>query len=57
MGFHWVAKTEKYRNPKPQQEKRCSPVTKHASCLELITQAITNLIPLRFVVRTPHQTH
>ena len=50
VGFHWVAKTETYRDPKTQQEKRHSPVTKHASCRELITQAITHLIPLRFVV-------
>ena len=28
VGFHLVAKTEKYLDPKTQKEKRCSPVSK-----------------------------
>ena len=50
VGFHLVAKTEKYTDPKTQKEKRRSPVSKHAVCQELITQAVTNLIPFRFVL-------
>ena len=50
MGFHLVAKTEKYLDPKTQKEKRRSPVSKNESCRELIKQADTNLIPFRFVV-------
>jgi hypothetical protein len=50
VGFHLVAKTEKYTDPKTQQEKRRSPVSKNAVCQELIKQAVTNLIPFRFVL-------
>ena len=50
VGFHLVAKTEKYLDPKTQKEKRRSPVTKNEACRELIKQAVTNLIPFRFVV-------
>src|SRR5229473_6457450 len=35
---------------KTQKEKRRSPVTKHEACRELLKQAVTNLIPFRFVV-------
>jgi len=45
-----VAKTEKYVDPKTQKEKRRSPVSKNVVCQELIKQAVTNLIPFRFVV-------
>jgi hypothetical protein len=50
VGFHLVAKTEQYVDPKTQKEKRRSPVSKNEACRELIKQAITNLIPFRFVV-------
>ena len=50
MGFPLGAKTEKYTDPKTQQEKRRSPGSKTAVCQELITQAVTNLIPFRFVL-------
>jgi hypothetical protein len=50
VGFHLVAKTEKYVDPKTQKEKRRSPVSKNEVCQELIKQAVTNLIPFRFVV-------
>jgi hypothetical protein len=50
VGFHLVAKTETYLDPKTQKEKRRSPVSKNESCRELIKQAVTNLIPFRFVV-------
>lgn len=50
VGFHLVAKTQKYVDPKTQQEKRRSPVSKNAVCQELIKQAVTNLIPFRFVL-------
>ena len=50
VGFHWVATTEKYRNPKTQQEQRRSPVTTQESCRALIKPAVTHRIPLRFVV-------
>ena len=50
VGFHLVAKTEKYLDPKTQKEKRRSPVTKNELCRELIKQAGVNLIPFRFVV-------
>ena len=50
MGFHLVAKTEKYVDPKTQKEKRRSPVSKNEGCQELIKQVVTNLIPCRFVV-------
>jgi DDE superfamily endonuclease len=50
VGFHLVAKTEKYTDPKTQKEKRRSPVSKNTVCQELIKQAVTNLIPFRFVL-------
>lgn len=50
VGFHLVAKTEKYLDPKTQKEKRRSPVSKNEACRELIKQAGVNLIPFRFVV-------
>jgi len=45
-----VAKTQKYTDPKTQQEKRRSPVSKNAVCQDIIKQAVTNLIPFRFVL-------
>jgi hypothetical protein len=50
VGFHLIAKTEKYLDSKTQKAKRRSPVSKNESCRELIKQAGTNLIPFRFVV-------
>jgi hypothetical protein len=50
VGFHLVAKTETYLDPKTQQEKRRSPVSKNEVCRELITQAVTNRLPFRFVL-------
>src|SRR5215470_18363841 len=50
VGFHLVAKTEKYRDPKTQKEKRRSPVSKNTLCHELIKQAVRNHIPFRFVL-------
>ena len=50
VGFHLVAKTEKYVDPKTQQEKRRSPVSKNTVCQEQIKQAVTNRIPFRFVL-------
>src|SRR5216684_3088956 len=50
VGFHLVAQTETDLDPKTQKEKRRSPVTKHEACRELLKQAVTNLIPFRFVV-------
>ena len=50
VGFHLIAKTEKYLDPKTQKEKRRSPVSKNELCRELITQAGANHIPFRFVV-------
>jgi hypothetical protein len=50
VGFHLVAKTEKYTDPKTQKEKRRSPVSKNAVCQDLIKQAVTNRIPFRFVL-------
>ena len=50
VGFHLIAKTEKYLDPKTQKAKRRSPVSKNESCRELLKQAGTNLIPFRFVV-------
>jgi hypothetical protein len=37
-------------DPKTQKEKRRSPVSKHGVCQELSKQAVTNLIPFRFVL-------
>ena len=50
VGFHLVAKTEKYIDPKTQKEKRRSPVSKNEVCQELIKQAVRNRIPFRFVL-------
>jgi hypothetical protein len=50
VGFHLVAKTEQYVDPKTQKEKRRSPVSKNAVCQELIKQAVTNRLPFRFVL-------
>jgi hypothetical protein len=50
VGFHLVAKTEKYIDPKTQKEKRRSPVSKNEVCQDLIKQAVTNRIPFRFVL-------
>jgi hypothetical protein len=50
VGFHLVAKTEKYRDAKTQKEKRRSPVSKNEVCHELISQAVRNRIPFRFVL-------
>ena len=50
VGFHLVAKTEKYTAPKTQKEKRRSPVSKNEVCRELIKQAVRNRIPFRFVL-------
>jgi hypothetical protein len=50
VGFHLVAKTEKYVDLKTQKEKRRSPVSKNAVCQELIKQAVTNRLPFRFVL-------
>jgi DDE superfamily endonuclease len=50
VGFHWVAKTEKYTDPKTQKEKRRSRVSKNDVCQDIIKQAVTNLIPFRFVL-------
>ena len=50
VGFHLVAKTEKYTDPKTQKEKRRSPVSKNAVCQELIKQAVRNRILFRFVL-------
>jgi len=50
VGFHLVAKTEKYIDAKTQKEKRRSPVSKNAVCHELIKQAVRNRIAFRFVL-------
>ena len=50
VGFHLVAKTETYTDPKTQKEKRRSPVSKNTVCQELIKQAVRNRIPFRFVL-------
>jgi hypothetical protein len=50
VGFHLVAKTEKYTDPKTQKEKRRSPVSKNEVCHELIKQAVRNRILFRFVL-------
>ena len=50
VGFHLVAKTEKYLDPKTQKEKRRSAVSKNAVGQELIKQAVRNRIPFRFVL-------
>jgi hypothetical protein len=48
VGFHLVAKTEKYTDPKTQKEKRRSPVSKNEVCQEILKQAGSNLLPFRF---------
>jgi hypothetical protein len=50
VGFHLVAKTEKYLDRKTQKEKRRSPVSKNTVGQELINQAVRNRIPFRFVL-------
>ena len=50
VGFHLVAKTETYLDPKTQKEKRRSPVAKNTVGQELIKQAVRNRIPFRFVL-------
>ena len=50
VGFHLVAKTGKYTDPKTQTEKRRSPVSKNAVCQDIIKQAVTNRSPFRFVL-------
>jgi hypothetical protein len=50
VGFHLVAKTEKYLDPKTQKEKRRSAVSKNTVCQELIKQAVRNRLPFRFVL-------
>ncbi len=50
VGVHVVAKTEKYVDPKTQKEKRRSLVSKNTVCQEGINQAVTNLMPFRFVL-------
>jgi DDE superfamily endonuclease len=50
VGFHLIAKTEKYLDPKTQKEQRRSPVSKNELCRELIKQAGANHIPFRCVV-------
>ena len=50
VGFHLVAKTEKYIDPKTQQEQRRSPVSKNEVCRGLIKQAVRNRLPFRFVL-------
>jgi len=50
VGFHLVAKTEKYTDPKTQKEKRRSPVSKNEVGQALIKQAVSNRIPFRFVL-------
>ena len=50
VGFHLVAKTEKYFDPKTQKEKRRSPVSKNDVCRALIKQAVRNRLPFRFVL-------
>lgn len=50
VGFHLVAKTEKYIDAKTQKEKRRSPVSKNEVCRDLIKQAVRNRITFRFVL-------
>jgi len=50
VGFHLVAKTETYTDPKTQKEKRRSPVSKNEVCQALIKQAVRNRILFRFVL-------
>jgi hypothetical protein len=50
VGFHLIAKTEKYLDPKTQKARRRSLVSKNELCRDLIKQAGSNLIPFRFVL-------
>jgi hypothetical protein len=50
IGFHLVAKTEKYIDKKTLKEKRRSPVSKNEVALSLIEQAVKNKIKFRFVL-------
>ncbi len=50
VGFHLVAKTEKYSDPKTQKEKRRSPISKNEVARQLIEQAVKNQTPFRFVL-------
>lgn len=50
VGFHLVAKAEKYLDPQTQKEKRRSAVSKNAVGQALIKQAVRNRIPFRFVL-------
>lgn len=50
VGFHLVAKTEKYLDRKTEKEKRRSPASKNEIALELIGQAVRNRLPFRFVL-------
>ena len=50
VGFHLVAKTEKYIDAKTQKEKRRSPVSKNEVCHELIKPAVRNRRPFRGVL-------
>jgi DDE superfamily endonuclease len=50
VGFHLVAKTETYLDPKTQKEKRRSPVSKNTVGQELIKQAVRTRISFRFVL-------
>ena len=50
VGFHLIAKPEKYLDPKTQQARRRRLVSKNELCRELSKQAGTNLLPFRFVL-------
>ena len=50
VGFHLIAKTETYRDPKTEKEKRRSPVSKHEYWRGLSKPAGDNHLPLRLVV-------
>jgi hypothetical protein len=50
IGFHLIAKMEKYVDRKTETEKRRSPVTKNEVALELIGQAVKNHVPFRLVL-------
>ena len=50
VGFHLVAKTETYLDPKTGKPKRRSPVSKNDLARQLIEQAVKNQLPFRFVL-------
>jgi hypothetical protein len=50
VGYHLVEKTEVYRDKKTGKEKRRSPVTKNEVYQQLLTQAVRNQIPFRYVL-------